>query len=122
MNHMMSETAKLDLLNRTTLRNGNSNDAQFPVAWPTEILPWPAIQAMPPPPVAALNSIAEEEVPQSGGLTDVDRSSTLNERPISKAKPGQRKADAHKRGKRHCVRCRRFNGDNSAKCQGRSPM
>jgi hypothetical protein len=76
------------------------------------------IQEMPPPPAATLNSIAEEEVTQRAGLTALDRASTLNERPINKRKPGQRKADANKRGKRHCVLCRRFNGDNAATCRG----
>jgi hypothetical protein len=98
VNRMMAETARLDMLNRTTSRNDTSNDAQFPVECPTEILPRPAIQAMPPPPTTALNSDAEEKVPQIAGLTAADRASSLNERPINTRKPGQRKADVNKRG------------------------
>jgi hypothetical protein len=122
VNRMTAETERLDMLNRTTLRNDTSIDAQFPVEWPTEILARPATQAMPPPPAATLTIVAVEEVPLSVGLTDVDITLTLIERPINKRKPGHRVSYANKRGKRHCARCHRFNGDNSATCQGRSPI
>jgi hypothetical protein len=63
VNCMTVETARLAMLDRTILQNDTSNDAQFPLEWPTEILPWPEIQAMPPPPTTTLNTISEEEVP-----------------------------------------------------------